>query len=223
MAPSSLFTIVAPKKYDLIYIDPPWSYFGDPNKMGAAGKHYSLMSQVDICAMDLKSILNKNAMVLVWATGPRLHFAIEAIKAWGLHYRGVAFVWVKTKQDKTIINGQGVPPTFTKPTSEYVLCATTCKNGRPLKLKKFNTPQIILAPRKGHSTKPEEVRQQIDLTLGTGIDRLEIFARTLVPQWDVVGNAVCNEDVAVSIGKLNGSIPCSFPPPVSVDPESTGQ
>lgn len=207
MAPSPLVVITAPKKYDLIYIDPPWSYFGDPNKMGAAGKHYGLMSQQDICNMDLKSILNKNGMVLIWATGPRLNFAFEAIKAWGLHYRGVAFVWVKTKKDKTIINGQGVPPTFTKPTSEFVLCATTCKNGRPLKLKKFNTPQIILAPRQGHSTKPDEVRKEIEATLGTNIDKLEIFARVLSPGWDAIGNHVCQEDINISIGKLNGTIP----------------
>lgn len=210
--------VTGPKKYDLIYIDPPWPYFGDPNKMGAAGKHYNLMSQPDICNMDIKSILNKNGMVLVWATGPKLHFAIEAIKSWGLHYRGIAFVWVKTKKDKSIINGQGVPPTFTKPTSELVLCATTCKNGRPLKLLKFNTPQIILAPRNGHSTKPDEVRQQIDATLGISIDRLEIFARAVVPGWEAIGNHLTGEDVNISIGKLNGSLPCFSPPIVTISP-----
>lgn len=215
---SLLCKVVGPKKYDLIYIDPPWPYFGDPNKMGAAGKHYNLMSQPDICQMDIKSILNKNAMVLVWATGPKLHFAIEAIKSWGLHFRGVAFVWVKTKKDLTIINGQGVPPTFTKPTTELVLCATTCKNGRPLKLQKFNTPQVILAPRNGHSTKPDEVRQQIDLTLGSKIDRLEIFARTITPGWEAIGNALTGEDINISIGKLNGSISCL--PSVVVPPPS---
>lgn len=214
--------ITAPKKYDLILIDPPWSYFGDPNKMAAAGKHYNLMSQADICGMDLKSILNKNAMVLVWATGPRLHFAFEAIKSWGLHFRGVAFVWVKTKKDGTIINGQGVPPTFTKPTSEFVLCATTTKAGRPLKLSKFNTPQIILAPRAGHSTKPEKVRQEIDATLGTSITKLEIFARTQVPGYDAIGNHLTGEDVNTSIGKLNGTISC-VPPLPQVVVTSTGQ
>lgn len=205
---SPLVTITSPKKYDLIYIDPPWSYFGSHTKMGAAGRHYNLMSQNEICSLNIKSILKKNGMVLVWATGPRLDFAFEAIKSWGLYYRGVAFVWVKTNKDKTIINGQGVFPTFTKPTSEYVLYATTCKTGRPFKLHKLNAPQIILAPReKPHSTKPEEVRKEIDAIVGN-IDKLEIFARKIVSGWDAIGDHVTGEDVKISIGKLNGTIPC---------------
>ena len=117
--PQPTVIISAPKKFDLIYIDPPWPHtnFGS----ASASKHYSLMSQPDICSLNIKSILNKNAMVLVWATGPRLDLAFEAIKAWGLHYRGLSFIWVKTRKDGAIIHGQGVQPTFTKPTTEVVL------------------------------------------------------------------------------------------------------
>lgn len=218
-APNFVY-VAAPKKYDLIYIDPPWSYtnFGT----ASASSHYGLMSQQDICNMDLKSILNKDGMVLVWATGPRLDYALEAIKRWGLYYRGVAFVWVKTRKDGGVINGQGVPPTFTKPMAEFVLCATTKKAGRPIKLQKFNTPQIVMAPREGHSTKPQVFRNHIDATLVGGVDKLEIFARSLVPGWDCIGNGVTGEDVNISIGKLNGSISCSpLSQPVSVT--TTGQ
>lgn len=219
-----LVTILKPKKFDLILLDCPWPYHGSGTKMGAAAKHYSLMTQRDICSLDLKSILKKNAMVLVWATGPRLDLAIEAIKSWGLHYRGMSFVWVKTRKDGTIIHGQGVPPTFTKPTTEVVLCATTCRAGRPLPLLKFNTPQVILAPRAGHSTKPEKVREQIEMTLGGKIDKLEIFARTIVPAWEAIGNHLTGEDVSISIGKLNGSIPIVSSPLLTLtDQESTDQ
>jgi len=215
-----LVTITATKKYDLIYIDPPWSYtnFGT----ASASSHYGLMTQTDICNMDLKSILNKDGMVLVWATGPRLDYAMEAIKCWGLHYRGVAFVWVKTRKDGGVINGQGVPPTFTKPMAEFVLCATTKKAGRPIKLQKFNTPQIVMAPREGHSTKPQVFRQHIEATLTPNISKLEIFARTLVSTWDCIGNGVTGEDVNVSIGKLNGSISC-IPPQQPTSVTTTGQ
>lgn len=211
MTQTSLFPsviITSPKKYDLIYIDPPWTYsnFGT----ASASSHYSLMTQQDICALDLKSILNPKGMVLVWATGPRLNFAIEAIKSWGLHYRGVAFVWVKTRQsDNGIISGQGVPPTFTKPTTEFLLCATTKKAGRPIKLRVFNAPQVILAPREGHSTKPEVFRTTIDSILNSSISKLEIFARKIPASnsWDAVGNELTHEDVRVSIQKLNGTLP----------------
>lgn len=224
MAPPTV-VITAPKKYDVILCDPPWFYAGSQTKMGAAGKHYKLMSQQALGALDIKSILNKKGLLLMWATGPRLDFAIDLIRAWGLHYRGVGFVWVKTRGDGKIINGQGVPPTFTKPTTEYVLVATTQRAGRPVKLLKHNTPQVVLAPRRGHSTKPEEVRKLIEATIGTNLSMLEIFARTQVAGWDAIGDALTGEDVAVSIGKLNGTIPCVLPPVVQpvqeVDSTST--
>lgn len=203
-----ILSICLPKKYDVIYIDPPWSYFGDPNKMGAAGKEYSLMSQTDINNLNIKSLLKKNAFVFVWATCPRLNFAIETIKSWGLHFRGVAYVWVKTNKAGKIISGQGVPPTYTKPTTEFLLVATTTKTGRPLKLKKFNTPQVILSPRGKHSEKPEIFRQSIEQTLGKEYDMLEVFARKTTSMWDSIGNELCQEDVSLSIGKLNGSVWC---------------
>lgn len=199
--------ISGPKQYDLVYVDPPWSYFGSGTKMGAAGKHYSLMTQDDLKNLDIRSILNKKAMVLMWATGPRLDYAIDLIRAWGLHYRGIAYVWVKTTKAGKIISGQGVPPTFTKPTTEVVLCATTIKAGRPLPLKRFNGPQVVLAPRGKHSQKPDVFRKEIEQTLGHGISKLEMFAREVAPGWDAVGNELCYEDISVSIGKLNGTVP----------------
>ena len=36
------------KKYNIIYADPPWYYYGDPNKNAAAGKHYPLMKTEEI-------------------------------------------------------------------------------------------------------------------------------------------------------------------------------
>jgi hypothetical protein len=33
-----------PATFDVILADPPWSYYGDPGKWAAAGRHYSLMS-----------------------------------------------------------------------------------------------------------------------------------------------------------------------------------
>ena len=80
------------KRYDIAYVDPPWYYYGSPIKDAAAGKHYPLMSLDELAAIDLRRILNPRAAVFLWATCPRLHFAVQLIEAWGLHYRGVAYV-----------------------------------------------------------------------------------------------------------------------------------
>ena len=115
------------KKYKIVLADPPWSHYGDPNKDAAAGKHYTLMSQQDLACLPVRSIMEKRSALFLWATGPRLDFAIDMIRSWRLHYRGVAYVWVKTRRDGKIISGQGIPPTFTKPTTEF--CPLSNHNG----------------------------------------------------------------------------------------------
>lgn len=180
------------QKYDIIYIDPPWPYSGDPLKNAAAGKHYNLMPMDEIKKLPIRSILNKPGAVFCWATAPRMHFAIQAIEAWGLKYRGVAHVWVKTrKKDNGIIHGQGIRATYSKPTTEYLLLATTSKQGRPFKLLDEKLPQVVLTPRvsgkKSHSSKPPVFRQLIEQAYGKR-SRIEIFARGKVPGWDVWGD-----------------------------------
>lgn len=178
-------------KYDIIYADFPWMMWGDPDKNAAAGKHYSLMSEEDIFAFPMKTLLRdpKHGAFFIWATCPRLDLAIASIKAWGLSYRGVAFNWVKTRKDGAVIGAQGIPPTGTKPTSELCLLATTCKTGRPFKLLDAGVPQVLLHPRGRHSEKPAEVRDRIVRLYGDR-PRIELFARERVDGWDAWGNEV---------------------------------
>lgn len=176
------------KQYQVILCDPPWAYTGDPNKPQAAGKHYPLMSQEALKALPVGKLAAKRAALFMWATGPRLPEAIDVMRAWGLNYRGVAYVWVKTSASGRIISGQGVRPTFVKPTTEFVLVGSTCKTGRPLPLLTEAQGQVLLAPRPGnrHSAKPPEVRDRIVQLLGD-VPRIELFARDAAPGWDVWG------------------------------------
>jgi N6-adenosine-specific RNA methylase IME4 len=173
-------------RYDIAYLDPPWLYYGSPTKDAAAGKHYPLMSLEQLAALDVRRILNKRAAAFVWATCPRLHYAIKLIEAWGLHYRGVAYVWVKVNKRGDIIAGQGVMPTFTKPTTELLLAATTTPTGRPFPILDLAQAQVVLAPRGAHSEKPPIFRGLIEQLCGDR-PRIELFARTRVPHWDAWG------------------------------------
>ena len=49
--------------------------------------------------------------------------------------------------------------------------------------------QIIFAPRREHSRKPDEVRDRIIKLVGD-LPRIELFARQKVEGWDVWGNEV---------------------------------
>ncbi|MDQ2991908.1 MAG: S-adenosylmethionine-binding domain-containing protein [Candidatus Eremiobacteraeota bacterium] len=173
-------------RYDIVYVDPPWHYYGSGVKDAAAAKHYPLMTQEELANLDVKSILNKRAAVFMWATGPRLNYAIDLIARWGLHYRGVAYVWVKTNRRGAIIAGQGVPPTFTKPTTELLLAATTNRTGRPFPILDFAQAQVVLHARGEHSEKPEIFRAHIEALCGDR-PRIELFARRRAPGWDAWG------------------------------------
>lgn len=172
--------------YDIVYADPPWFYYGSKIKDAAAAKHYPLMSLDDLANLPVRRIMSKRSALFLWATCPRLDFAIELIGRWGLHYRGVAYVWVKTNARGEIIRGQGVTPTFTKPTTELVLAATTMPTGRPFPLLDFGQGQVVLHHRAEHSRKPAIFRQLIEALCGDH-PRIELFARESAAGWSCWG------------------------------------
>jgi len=187
-----------PKRYDIVYADPPWSYYGSATKNAAAGKHYPLMELSELAALRVgQDLLSNPGALFLWATGPRLDFAFDLIRAWGLHYRGVAHVWVKTRKDGTPIHGQGIPPTYSKPTTELLLLATTKPRGRPFPLLDSALPQVVFAPRGKHSEKPAVFRDLIARGYGDR-SRIELFARSHAPGWDAWGNEINAEELADS-------------------------
>jgi N6-adenosine-specific RNA methylase IME4 len=175
--------------FDIVYADPPWSYYGSPIKDAAAGKHYALMSQEALAKLPVRDIMNKRAALFLWATGPRLHLALELVQRWGLHFRGVLYVWVKTNRRGEIIRGQGVAPTFTKPTTEFVLAATTMPTGRPFPLNDLAQGQVVLHERAEHSRKPAIFRTMIEQLCGKR-SRIELFARDSAPGWASWGTPI---------------------------------
>ena len=179
------------KKYNIIYADPPWEYYGDPNKNAAAGKHYNLMTQQQMADLPVKQMAAKNCWLFMWATPSRLPYACEMMKQWGFHYRNVAYVWVKTKADGTRISDrQGVRPTYTKTAwFELLLVGTSKKTGRMTPLSSEAHPSYIEALRQEHSRKPQIFRDLIVRQLGD-LPRIELFARNQTPGWDVWGNEV---------------------------------
>jgi N6-adenosine-specific RNA methylase IME4 len=158
--------------------------------MGAAAKFYDLI--VDDNIVDIANpvpYMNDKSVLFMWATGPRLDFSIDLIEQWGLHYRGLAFVWIKTKKDGSPIGAQGVRPSIVKPLTELVLAASMVKKGRPLKLSSESVVQTVFAPKREHSRKPDEVMDRIE-QLYPNATKLEMFSRQNRVGWDTMGDEV---------------------------------
>lgn len=83
------------KKYKIIYADPPWSYQDPSSNRGGAIRHYPTMKKVDIEALPVHQIADKDSILFLWTTMPKLEESFDLIKAWGFEYKTCAFVWVK--------------------------------------------------------------------------------------------------------------------------------
>lgn len=170
-------------RYAILTADPPWSYRDSANagKRGAVHK-YPVMTTADIGALPVPEIALPDSVLLLWATSPLLPDALRVMEAWGYRYKTVAFVWVKVGQQGQVVSGMGH---HTRGNAEYVLLGTRRK-GLP-RLRK-DIAQVLLAPRREHSRKPDEVRTRIEQLYGD-VSRVELFARGPLPTgWDGWGN-----------------------------------
>ncbi|MFN7176683.1 MAG: MT-A70 family methyltransferase, partial [Thermaurantiacus sp.] len=150
-------------------------------------KFYPTLPDAAVAALPIADLLAPRGVLFLWATSPRLDAALACLESWGLHYRGVAFLWVKTRGDGQPIGAQGIRPSIVKPVAEFVIAASRIRRGRPMPLGDESVAQVVMAPRREHSRKPDEVAARIE-RLYPDARRLELFSRTTRPGWEVWGD-----------------------------------
>lgn len=144
---------------------------------------YPTMTDKEICDMPVSKIASKDSVLFMWTTMPKMQDAFNVIKSWGFKYKTCAFCWVKQNpKNGGIYAGLGH---WVQGNAELCLLAT---KGHPHRVSK-SVKQIVLAPRGRHSEKPSEVRNRIVQLIGDK-DRIELFARQHVENWDCYGNEV---------------------------------
>jgi len=174
------------KKYNIIYADPPWNFktYSDKGKRAKYGwGSYPTMTDKDICNLNVEDITSKDCLLFLWITYPKLPLAFDVIKAWGFTYKTVAFTWAKqNKKSNGYWLGLGY---WTRANAEICLLAT---KGHPKRIN-ANVKQLVVSPRREHSRKPDEIRNNIIQLVGD-LPRIELFARQKTEGWDVWGNEV---------------------------------
>ena len=175
------------KKYQVVYADPPWTYpktGGTTKSRGMAKQFYRTMALDDICALAVKDITDDNCALFLWTTYPQYPNALRVIKAWGFEYFGLGFNWIKKTTTGKDFFGMGY---WTRANPEACLLAFKGK----MKPQSHCIRQLVYAPIREHSRKPEEVKDKI-VELCGDLPRIDLFARKHTPGWDVWGDEVIN-------------------------------
>lgn len=181
------------KKYEIIYADPPWSYYNDSTVRpdcttikGMRRPPYPVMSSKDIMMLPVSSIADDNCILFIWTTDYHLSRCVEVIKSWGFEYKTVGFVWQKLNKNNNPVCFMGA---YTmKSGVEMCLLATKGKDCHKFVIK-HNIRSLIQSKREHHSKKPNEVRNRISELVGNRT-KIELFAREKFDGWDSWGNEV---------------------------------
>jgi len=161
--PFQLFEPLPEEKFEVIYMDPPWSYgtkmqydhtakssvntnYDKDIFISAAVFKYPTLSLDELKLLDVPSIAADNCILFMWVTNPHLAIGIDLAKFWGFEYRTVAFIWDKQQHN---------PGHYNLSFCEQVLLFK--KGNIPTPRGTRNEKQLVSVKRKAHSEKPIEV------------------------------------------------------------------
>lgn len=179
--------------FDVIIADPPWKFASNSRARPGrnAQRHYEVMRLDDIAAIPVKPLRATNCALFMWLTGPMLVIGahLPIFKAWGFRPAAVAFTWAKLNPRAT---GFWLTPRdfhmgggfTTRSNAEYCLLGS---RGVSLRIHK-GVRELIVAPRREHSRKPDEFYERLHQYVGPNMRILELFARQHRPGITAWGN-----------------------------------
>jgi N6-adenosine-specific RNA methylase IME4 len=156
-----------------------------------AMRHYPCHSMATLATLPIRDLVARNAFLFFWTTGPLIAIGahIPVIKAWGFKPAAMGFVWIKLNPkasssqfgERDLFFGPGLT---TRKNAEYVVLG---RRGRPERLAK-DVFEIIIAPRREHSRKPDEVYRRIERYCAG--PRLDLFACERRDGWVSFGDQI---------------------------------
>lgn len=169
--------------FGCILADPPWSFKTWSGKTGTphrtANDHYATTETGALCDIPVADIAAKDCALFMWVVDSHISDAIDLGRAWGFDLKTRAFTWRKLTSGGTARIGMGY---WTRKQTEMCLLFT---RGKP-KRKDKGVREIIDAPRREHSRKPDAQYERIERLVDGPY--LELFARQPWPNWRAWGN-----------------------------------
>ncbi len=179
-------------KYSIILADPPWHFKNFKEAAhGAAVSAYPVMKDKDVVNLPIGDIAEKNSLVFLWCTWPKIEIGFECLKSWGFKYITGPFVWSKVNKDASQYCGLGF---YSRSSTEFVLMG---KRGKGVSRAKGATnirqglleevDETFFDQIKRHSAKPPAIRDRISELFGPDVSKIELFAREQTSGWKATG------------------------------------
>lgn len=199
--------------YDVIVLDPPWSYGSDTGRKrtaefhyrttGNEGKEINRKTGAGVENIATQTPVNEwaadNCHLYMWVTNPKLPFAFSLLSNWGFEYK-TTLTWIKTTGSGGV-HGGGMG-WFYRGATEHVLFAVKGNKPIPSNLRK---PNVIMAPPTGHSVKPVAFYDLLRSIYPADQRMLDAYARSRHERFDAWGDeAPANDNNQVDISERGG-------------------
>lgn len=158
----------------MIYADPPWLYDFAARDHRNINNHYPAMPTEEICNMPISDICEKDCVLFLWATAPKLPEGLQVLEAWGFDYK-THFIWDKVKHNFGHYNS----------VRHEILLIGGKGSSTPDVKKLYDS--VVVCEKTKHSEKPEIFREMID-ELYLSKNKIELFARKKTQGWFTYGN-----------------------------------
>lgn len=183
-------------KFACILADPPWgfrTFAGEDCVPTLAEDPYPTMTLDELKALPVQAVAADDCLLVMWVISSHVPQGIELAEAWGFTYRSLGPVWPKERfPDQMEMFGDapicdlGMGYWF----RQQAEIAFVFGRGSPRRLD-AGVRQIVSAPRREHSRKPEIHGRLERLVAGP---YLELFARRSRPGWTTWGNQATKFD-----------------------------
>jgi N6-adenosine-specific RNA methylase IME4 len=189
LPPEHIFAGLPAHNAGAILVDVPWRFLGHtPEVIGNRDprRHFRTMTLAEIYALPVRDIAARDCHLFFWITGPFLPRAFEVIKAWGFKYSAVGCTWVKLKKNCRVLTSEsdfhfGCGYTTRKNTETCLLA----RRGNARRISK-EVRELIVAPRREHSRKPDEIYERIEQYCHGPF--VELFSRSSRCGWSSWGD-----------------------------------
>jgi len=144
--------------------------------------HYKCEAFNKLAAVPVASVAAPDCFLFLWVPLRSVFLVEPLMRAWGFIFSGSGFVWIKPNK-----SGFGWAMGGGYGTRKNVEVCWLGRRGKPQRKSK-GVRELIVAPRREHSRKPDEIYSRIEEFCAGPF--LELYARQQWPGWICVGDGV---------------------------------